>query len=93
LVSIAAANRDDAIFDDPEQLDLERTANAHMGFGHGPHHCLGAQLARMELQVALTTLLARLPDVRLAVPEEEVPWKSGLLVRGPLSLVIEWGDR
>lgn len=90
LVSIASANRDQSIFEHPEELDLEREANAHIGFGHGPHHCLGAQLARMELQVALRTLLERLPGLRLAVPEQEVPWKTGMLVRGPQQLPVEW---
>lgn len=90
LVSIAAANRDGDVFDDPDELDPDRQANAHIGFGHGPHHCLGAQLARMELQVALTTLLRHLPGLRFAVHEHEVPWKTGMLVRGPLRLPLAW---
>ena len=61
-----------------------------MGFGHGVHHCLGAQLARMELQVAIGTLLARFPDLRLAVPESELSWKSGMLVRGLKHMPVAW---
>ncbi|MEG8184039.1 cytochrome P450, partial [Nocardia terpenica] len=69
---------------------LTRENNPHMAFGHGVHHCLGAQLARVELQVALATLLHRFPTLRLAVPLEEIPWKTGLLVRGPKSLPVSW---
>ncbi|WP_433733114.1 cytochrome P450 [Nocardia sp. CA-129566] len=90
FVNTQAANRDEAVFDDPEQLDLTRERNPHMAFGHGAHHCLGAQLARVELQVALDSLLRRFPTLRLAVPIEDVPWKSGLLVRGPKALPVSW---
>ncbi|MCM6777040.1 cytochrome P450 [Nocardia sp. CDC159] len=85
-----AANRDDAVFDDAETLNLLREHNPHITFGHGAHHCLGARLARIELQIALAALLRRLPSLRLAVPPEEVPWKSGLLVRGPKQLLVSW---
>ncbi|MEV4641764.1 cytochrome P450 [Actinoplanes sp. NPDC049548] len=90
LGSLSAANRDDAVFTDPEELDFARESNPHMGFGHGVHHCLGAQLARMELQVALHTLLTRLPGLRLAVDEKDLPWKSGLLVRGLRAMPVTW---
>ncbi|MFC9897896.1 cytochrome P450 [Nocardia sp. NPDC127579] len=90
FVNTQAANRDESVFADPEQLDLTRTANPHMAFGHGAHHCLGAQLARLELQIAIATLLRRFPDLRLAAPIEEVPWKTGLLVRGPKALPVTW---
>ncbi|MEV0758875.1 cytochrome P450 [Nocardia sp. NPDC050435] len=90
FVNTQAANRDEAVFADPENLDLSRISNPHMAFGHGAHHCLGAQLARLELQIALDTLLRRFPALRLAVPVDEVPWKSGLLVRGPKALPVAW---
>ncbi|MBA8825402.1 cytochrome P450 [Saccharopolyspora lacisalsi] len=90
VVGVASANRDEEVFSDPERFGLDHEAGPHIGFGHGPHHCLGAQLARMELQVALETLLARLPGLRFAVPEDEVPWKTGMIVRGPLSLPVAW---
>ncbi|MFF3223760.1 cytochrome P450 [Nocardia suismassiliense] len=90
IVNTQAANRDEAIFDNSEQLDLTRIHNPHMAFGHGVHHCLGAQLARLELQVAIGSLLHRFPTLRLAVPFEEVPWKTGLLVRGPTALPVTW---
>jgi cytochrome P450 len=90
LVSLAAANRDDRVFPDPDGIDLTRKPNPHVGFGHGAHHCLGAPLARLELQVALATLLRRLPNLRFAVAEEEIPWKKGLFVRGPERLPVAW---
>ncbi|WP_438388145.1 cytochrome P450 [Actinopolyspora saharensis] len=90
LASLASANRDEEVFERPEELNLARESNAHIGFGHGPHHCLGAQLARMELQVALGTLLGELPELRLGVAEQDVSWKSGMLVRGPQRLPVAW---
>ncbi|MEV0251706.1 cytochrome P450 [Nocardia sp. NPDC050712] len=90
FVNTQAANRDESVFADPEELDLTRAGNPHMAFGHGAHHCLGAQLARLELQVAIGTLLRRFPGLRLAVPLDEVPWKTGLLVRGPKALPVTW---
>lgn len=88
--SLSSANRDERVFTDPDTVDVTREVNPHIGFGHGVHHCLGAQLARMELQVALGTLLRRLPELRLAVDEKELPWKSGLLVRGLLAMPVAW---
>lgn len=90
IVNTQAANRDESVFDRSEELDLTRNNNPHMAFGHGIHHCLGAQLARLELQVALGSLLQRFPTLHLAVPYEEVPWKTGLLVRGPKALPVSW---
>lgn len=90
MVSLAAANRDDRVFTDPERIDLTREPVPHIAFGHGPHRCVGAQLARMELQVALATLLRRLPTLRLAVPEPELRWKTGMLVRGLDELPVAW---
>jgi cytochrome P450 len=90
IAAMASANRDGTVFDDPDRLDVTRGAGPHLGFGHGVHHCLGAQLARMELQVALGTLLERLPELGLAVDEKELEWKSGLLVRGLRHLPVTW---
>ncbi|MET8795633.1 cytochrome P450 [Nocardia sp. NPDC004568] len=90
FVNTQAANRDEAVFEDPESLDLTRQRNPHVAFGYGAHHCLGAQLARVELQVALEALLERFPSLRLSLPLDEIPWKSGLLVRGPKQLLVEW---
>ncbi|WP_433871786.1 cytochrome P450 [Saccharopolyspora sp. CA-218241] len=93
LVSLSSANRDEAVYQDPDQLDLLRSEASHIGFGHGPHHCLGAQLARLELQVALRTLLTRLPGLRFADSEADLRWKTGMLVRGPLYMPISWDDQ
>jgi cytochrome P450 RapN len=90
LPQLAAANRDELVFDDPERLDLSRGRNPHLAFGHGVHFCIAAQLARIELQTAIATLLRRLPGVRLAVPAEELVWKTGMLVRGLRALPVTW---
>ncbi|WP_019930333.1 cytochrome P450 [Nocardia sp. BMG111209] len=90
FASIQSANRDEDVFGGSERLDLTRETSVHMAFGHGAHHCLGAQLARVELQVALSSLLRRFPALHLAVPADEVPWKTGLLVRGPRELPVGW---
>ncbi|MDG9704720.1 cytochrome P450 [Streptomyces sp. DH37] len=90
LPAMMSANRDEAVFDSPDELDFHREDNPHLGFGHGPHRCLGAQLATMELQIALGALLRRFPRLRLAVPAEEVPWRVVTLQRAPRELMIEW---
>ncbi|GAB3488736.1 cytochrome P450 [Amycolatopsis cihanbeyliensis] len=90
VASTNSANRDEEVFADPAELDLTREDNPHLAFGSGVHVCLGAQLARGELQVALGSLLARFPELRLTRPAEEVPWKEGTLLRSPRSLPVTW---
>ncbi|HWC79329.1 MAG TPA: cytochrome P450 [Pseudonocardiaceae bacterium] len=92
LVSLNSANRDESVYANPDELDLHREGTSHVGFGHGPHHCLGAPLARMELQVALRTLLTRLPGLRFAGTQADVRWKSGVATRGPAHLPVTWDD-
>ena len=75
LLSIASANRDPEHIADPDAIDLERAGGAHLGFGHGPHYCLGAPLARMEVRTALWTVIHHLPNLTLAVPERDLAWK------------------
>jgi cytochrome P450 len=87
---VSSANRDESIFTNADQLDLFRTDNPHLTFGHGVHHCLGAQLARIELTEALGALLRRFPGLRLAGPEHPPLWKTGLTVRAPRSLPVCW---
>nr|WP_083886717.1 cytochrome P450 [Actinoalloteichus spitiensis] len=90
FVSIPSANRDERVFDDPDTFDLTRVHNQHVAFGHGPHYCLGAHLARLELQVALAELVRALPSLRLATPRDDVPWRTGLVARGPTALPVSW---
>jgi cytochrome P450 len=87
LVQIHSADRDAAVFRDADELDLTREPNPHIAFGHGVHHCLGAPLARMELQVVFETLVKRLPGLRLAA---DVEWVSDRLVRGARGLTVAW---
>jgi cytochrome P450 len=87
LVVLSSANRDESVYPHADELDLDREVGQHLQFGHGIHFCLGSQLARMELQVALGTLLRRMPGLRLAEPVE---FRKGSLVRGPLKLVVAW---
>ncbi|WP_406197239.1 cytochrome P450 [Kitasatospora sp. NBC_01560] len=89
-VSYLAANRDPAMFERPDELDLSRGTANHMTFGYGTHHCAGAHLARMELQVAIGTLLRRFPGLRLAVPAEELDWRTGSIWRYPRTLPVAW---
>ncbi|MFI7453643.1 cytochrome P450 [Nonomuraea sp. NPDC049714] len=77
-VVYAAANRDPRRFERPALLDATRADNAHLGFGHGIHYCLGAALARAETQIALHGLLTRFPDLALAVPPSEIGWRPGM---------------
>ncbi len=91
IASTAAANRDPTVYDAPARLDVERSDVSHLGFGHGAHFCLGAHLARMELVAAITSLLARFPDLRLAVPDGEVQWKVGSSVWGLRALPVAFG--
>ncbi|SCK38341.1 hypothetical protein H181DRAFT_03241 [Streptomyces sp. WMMB 714] len=88
LVVLAAADRDPAKFDQPDVLDLSRRTNPHLGYGHGIHYCLGAPLARLEGRVALSTLLRRLPDIRLAADPADLRWRGGLIMRGLRSLPV-----
>ncbi|MYR84277.1 cytochrome P450, partial [Streptomyces sp. SID685] len=87
LVAIGAANRDALRFTEAGALDLTRGGNAHLGFGHGVHHCLGAPLARLELQEAIGALVTRFPGLRLA---GDITWKTEMLVRGPRVMPVGW---
>ncbi|MGO4461572.1 cytochrome P450 [Streptomyces sp. M-16] len=89
-VHIHSANHDATAFADPERLDLTREDNHHMGFGHGVHFCVGAQLARMELGVAVKALVDRFPTLELGIEDDAIAWRASLLVRGPLELPVRW---
>jgi cytochrome P450 len=87
LIATAIADRDPAQFADPDRLDVTRTQNAHLAFGHGLHYCLGAPLARLEGEIAIGTVLRRLPNLALAVPPSEIEWQVASL-RGPKRLPV-----
>ncbi|MEU9412010.1 cytochrome P450 [Streptomyces sp. NPDC048281] len=89
-VSYLAANRDPAVFRDPETIDFARSPNPHVSFGFGPHYCPGGQLGRLEEELLVDALLDRLPGMRLAVPPEQVPFRKGALIRGPETLPVTW---
>jgi cytochrome P450 len=88
--SLAAANRDPALVDDPDTLDTGRAPVPHVAFGHGIHHCLGAPLARIEMRIAFPALLRRFPGLRLAVPDDEVDFRDRTLIYGLRSLPVAW---
>ncbi|MER7369517.1 cytochrome P450 [Nonomuraea wenchangensis] len=91
IIATPEANRDPRHWDDPDRLDVRRRRVSHLAFGHGVHQCLGQQLARVELKVGLGELLARLPDLRLAVPADQVPLRNEMLIFGVHSLPVTWG--
>lgn len=84
------ANRDPAVFPDPDRFDVTRIPASHLAFGVGVHHCLGAQLARMELQEAFRGLLGRVPGLRLAVPDEVLRFKHGMVINSLCELPVRW---
>jgi cytochrome P450 len=89
MAAIAAANRDPRAFDRPDEVVLDREPGRHLAFGIGPHFCLGAHLARVELQEALRALTARCPRLRLAVSAERLRWRH-VLVSGVEELPVTW---
>ncbi|MEV0593236.1 cytochrome P450 [Nonomuraea cavernae] len=90
LPSTTAANRDPGVFSDPDGYDPAREQNHHITFGHGVHYCLGAQLSRIELRIVLETVLDRFPALELAVPEEELEWRTGTAFGRPERLPVTW---
>jgi cholest-4-en-3-one 26-monooxygenase len=84
-----AANRDEEVFDRPERLDVRREPNPHLAFGFGPHFCLGASLARLELRVMFSELLRRLPDIELAT-DAPLPFRASNFITGPESMPVRF---
>lgn len=92
VVSLLAANRDPRRFDDPDTLDVRRTARGHLSFGHGMHLCLGQQLARIEMRAGFAGLLRRFPTLALAVPADAVRLRTDMNIYGVHELPVTWTD-
>lgn len=90
LAALASANRDETQFERPDVLDIGREKNKHLAFGMGIHFCIGAPLARLEGRIAISTLLARLPDLRLAVPPSRLVWRPAMVLRGLSALPVSF---
>jgi cytochrome P450 len=88
IVALASANWDETQFTQPDELDVVRRLSSHIAFGRGIHVCLGAPLARLEGDIAFTTLLRRMPDLRLNVPRDTITWRTGSNLRGVTSLHV-----
>jgi pimeloyl-[acyl-carrier protein] synthase len=92
MLLMGAANRDPRRFAQPDVLDVTRKDVKHLGFGYGPHFCLGAPLARLEMQIALRALLHRLPHLQLAANADELQWRDNFSVRGLVGLPVGTPD-
>jgi pentalenolactone synthase len=90
MLSVSAANRDGRIFSDPDRFDIRRNPNPHLSFGHGTHFCLGVALARAQLGIALASLFQRLPNLRLALPPQQLELRSEHLIGGLVRLPVAW---
>ncbi|WP_433684202.1 cytochrome P450 family protein [Nocardia sp. CA-119907] len=89
LVALGSANHDERHFDAAADFDPRRPASGHLAFGHGIHYCLGAGLARLEARIAITRLVERCPDLRLAADGGELRWRESMLIRGLYDLPVE----
>ena len=91
MVVLGAADHDPERFENPDTLDFAAERDArHLGFGRGPHFCLGAPLARLEAAIALGTLFRRLPGLRLAISQDELRWRPVPLFRSLVALPVAW---
>lgn len=90
LFPTSLINRDGSAYPAPDELDLGRSARHHVAFGFGIHQCLGQNLARAEMEIALRSLCTRIPDLRLAVPAAEIPFKPGDTLQGMIELPLTW---
>ena len=88
LVSLSSASHDPAVFSDPQELEIARNISRQLAFGQGAHICLGAPLARLEGEIAFTTLLRRMPNLRLDAPRDSIAWRGSVMLRGLRSLPV-----
>ncbi len=82
IISLNSANHDPEVFENPDLFDISREKSPHLAFGKGIHLCLGAPLARLEGEIAITSLMQRFPEMNLAVGKDELEWRPGMIVRG-----------
>jgi cytochrome P450 len=92
ITSQPSANHDPSVFPDPDRFDIHRKTTGHLAFGHGAHACLGASLARVEVEVALERILRRLPNLALAANVDEIPFRHDMLIYGVHALPISWSE-
>jgi cytochrome P450 PksS len=90
MAVIGSANRDENHFGNPDSLDITRKDNKHLAFGHGAHFCLGAPLARLEGQIAISTLIQRMPHLRLSVAPDQLRWRGTFVLRGLEALPVSY---
>ena len=91
MLLLASANRDEGVFENPDELDIRReNASKHLAFSHGIHFCLGAPLARLEARIAFELLTQRLPTLRLSPPDQNLEFDPNISFRGPKELWAEW---
>ncbi|SOB80761.1 cytochrome P450 [Streptomyces sp. 1331.2] len=90
LVLVEGANYDPAVFPDPKRIDFDRPENPHLAFGAGRHFCPASALGRTHAEIAVTALVERLPELRLAVPVEQLAWRPGFIKRLPERLPVVW---
>jgi len=90
LAVIGSANRDASHFENPDCLDITHENNKHLAFGQGVHYCLGAPLARLEGQIAISTLFQRMPNLRLSIAPDQLCWRGGFILRGLEALPVSF---
>ncbi len=90
MAVIGSANRDANYFDNPDSLDITRKNNKHLAFGYGAHYCLGASLARLEGQIAISTLVQRMPNLRLSIAPDQLRWRGAFILRGLEALPVSF---
>jgi cytochrome P450 len=90
LAVLGSANRDSNYFDNPDSLDVTRENNKHLAFGLGAHYCLGAPLSRLEGQIAISTLIRRMPNLHLSIAPDQIRWRGGIILRGLEALPVSF---
>lgn len=90
IISEGAANRDPSAFDDPDVFNPDRTPNNHIAFGHGPHYCIGQNLARTELRIVFESLFRRFPDIRLAIDADDLEIRNDRIDGGVKNVPVTW---